>query len=441
TPVAPPLRLPSTHTNKMSSSNQSASSSSAAAKRSAKERKKPGRKPNPNAAEIRKDKNRMAQRNYRKRRENHIRGLEQQIVQLQKENEDMRTHFQSIVERQRQVIATLQTAATSASALSSSMAAAIGREPVASASASEHQRYLTLPPTHISSSATSTQSSPLVMHLHRFSDTLGPDLTDSEVAVQSHSDDPNIFSQHRQDVTMDEVISVPLQRPPPHRYQYAQAPSPAQQAALFDQIPLWAAMGATTARTSEAMTGTSPHMYHHPGSVTELTAPVPRGVVRAQLAPAPSHSTLGGTSPLPISPLPGASSLSSAAAAQSVDGRAAVAPTMPTNYLTGGARAVVTGGGSGGAHAAMGSVGSAAQFGFPWSSPAFQFSVQSTPPSSQPPNVLRLSSLPLTSEGTAISSAGTTVPTPATATSAADPTVSYETAFTGPSANFPFYPN
>ncbi|KAJ1657256.1 hypothetical protein IWQ61_003308 [Dispira simplex] len=39
-------------------------------------RKKPGRKPNPNALEIRKDKNRQAQRDYRRRREAKIHNLE-----------------------------------------------------------------------------------------------------------------------------------------------------------------------------------------------------------------------------------------------------------------------------------------------------------------------------------------------------------------------------
>ncbi|KAJ1960040.1 hypothetical protein IWQ62_004380, partial [Dispira parvispora] len=41
-------------------------------------RKKPGRKPNPNALEIRKDKNRQAQRDYRRRREFKIHNLERE---------------------------------------------------------------------------------------------------------------------------------------------------------------------------------------------------------------------------------------------------------------------------------------------------------------------------------------------------------------------------
>ncbi|KAJ1971267.1 hypothetical protein H4R35_005363 [Dimargaris xerosporica] len=164
--------------NEKPSNNCPSPSPSAAVTMLTKGRKKPGRKPHPQAAEIRKDKNCLAQRNYRKRREGRIKSLEQEIAQLKKEKEDMQPHFEAIIKRQENVIATLQKAATSTSTLSPSIAAATVREPITSAGSSSYQRYLAPISPYYLPSVMNTRSSPCATHSNRFSDIPRPELAE-----------------------------------------------------------------------------------------------------------------------------------------------------------------------------------------------------------------------------------------------------------------------
>ncbi|KAL1925026.1 uncharacterized protein VTP21DRAFT_4680 [Calcarisporiella thermophila] len=67
------------------------------------QRKKPGRKPNPNAAELRKVQNRAAQRAFRERREKHMRELEDQLQKLRETEEQRALEFRTLQQSTAQI--------------------------------------------------------------------------------------------------------------------------------------------------------------------------------------------------------------------------------------------------------------------------------------------------------------------------------------------------